>query len=232
MEEKKVVKGKVLHDVGKTFMSLAVIFGVIFATFYVTKSYYVEMNEESRIHLEGIIKARVYELDYTVERKDAIIKNMQKDIDSLYAKTSSLSEDLNIALAINEMHEQEQVSLIDVRGRYTYPDSVIKVYGFGLDTPEVMSIAYHEIGHHFWYNELTKNEQEEYVQIYENATEWVTEYAETSAVEDFAETFLYHILTKCQIGRFGDGGLMQRQEFMEKVGVNDAIEISLGSYCK
>ena len=56
---------------------------------------------------------------------------------------------------------------------------------------------WHEYGHHVWYTKLSKEQRQNYTNIYNNATEFVTTYAlEGGVKEDFAESFAYYMLGK------------------------------------
>ena len=57
--------------------------------------------------------------------------------------------------------------------------------------------SWHEYGHHVWYTKLSKEQKQNYTNIYNEATEFVTTYAiEGGVKEDFAESFAYYMIGK------------------------------------
>lgn len=57
----------------------------------------------------------------------------------------------------------------------------------------IVGIYAHEIGHHFWYMNLSEEEQEYYESAYEQDEYRPTLYANTSHKEDFADSFALYI---------------------------------------
>lgn len=49
----------------------------------------------------------------------------------------------------------------------------------------------HELGHRFWYTYMTDEDRAAWEELFESESLYVSKYAETSAVEDFAESFAY-----------------------------------------
>lgn len=74
----------------------------------------------------------------------------------------------------------------------------IHVYGQFLSWERLDYIWYHEKCHYYWYNELTYEEKEAYIHIYDNAEFFVNEYAQTEYQEDFAESCMYYIVSNLQ----------------------------------
>lgn len=65
-----------------------------------------------------------------------------------------------------------------------FPDKISPFYA--CDT------AMHEYGHYVWYVEMNDTQRQNWIRLYENSIldeRFVSSYAQTSAVEDFAETY-------------------------------------------
>jgi hypothetical protein len=97
-------------------------------------------------------------------------------------------------------------------GRYFTFSSNIAIYPKGTHPYQTSLYAHHEIGHYIWYEFMNDEQREEYTKIYENADEFVTDYAKTSVEEDFAETVMESVVITMDYDKLP----RDRQDFMKK----------------
>jgi hypothetical protein len=57
----------------------------------------------------------------------------------------------------------------------------------------IQDVYLHEYAHYIWYQKLEPKERCYYTTIYDNATEFISDYAETNVEEDFAETLRFYL---------------------------------------
>ena len=74
-------------------------------------------------------------------------------------------------------------------GTYWHDSQDAELYLKGLTSEESKYVAMHEVAHYFWFEKLTFNQRGAYRRVFNNATDYVSEYAKTNAREDFAETY-------------------------------------------
>ena len=218
---------KAVFELYKALMLLLIIGGSIFSTFYITQNYYVAHAEVTMDEMKQRNEAHIMSLNFDKIQQQVLIDALNEEVDDLYGKLSDTTQDLVLERAIIQIKTQKEVSLIDARGLYSYPSEILKVYGKGLETDEVISVAFHEAGHHFWYTELNPTQREEYELIVNSSNKSVSEYAKKNIAEDFAETFQSFIFARCQLVGFDE-----RQKFMEESGALSTIHYLFKDYCK
>lgn len=76
-------------------------------------------------------------------------------------------------------------------GAYSKETNLIFLFPKEHTTHEVTTVAMHEIGHYVFFKRLTANERQEFIKISNESNYFVTPYAQTNAIEDFAEMFSY-----------------------------------------
>lgn len=76
-----------------------------------------------------------------------------------------------------------------VSGFYNPVFDVVKLKVGNQSPDELMFTCLHEAGHQYWFKYLDKEGRKYYERIYNNATEYVSNYASTNVEEDFAETY-------------------------------------------
>lgn len=70
-----------------------------------------------------------------------------------------------------------------------FPDFQVIFVNIEYEEFKEENILWHELGHHWWYTELTDEEKERFAGMYWNKTSHITPYASTRVEEDFAEIF-------------------------------------------
>jgi hypothetical protein len=98
-------------------------------------------------------------------------------------------------------------------GGYLQHANVVMLFPKENTLNDVMYISSHEIGHYIWFIKLTEEERNEYIKIFNNSTENVTEYAKRNVQEDFAETFAWTVGYKI----YPEDVPYDRKEFFEKL---------------
>lgn len=74
---------------------------------------------------------------------------------------------------------------------YNKLDLIILRHYDNSDITEDMTVALHEIGHRIWYEYMTEEQREQWRELYDNSTIFISAYAKTDAEEDFAESFAH-----------------------------------------
>jgi|TARA_Y100000310_G_scaffold264194_1_gene274758 hypothetical protein len=83
-------------------------------------------------------------------------------------------------------------------GEYYNRTGNILIYTNNRSMENVVATCYHEIMHYYWnWNFLDGEAKEEYIQIYNNATTYVSKHAKKNVFEDFAETYVCFKAKKC-----------------------------------
>jgi len=72
-------------------------------------------------------------------------------------------------------------------------DTIYMYHDYFKNNKTGIKTLWHEYGHHIWFRILNNSERQEYSQIYENSTLFVSKYAlEGGCKEDFAESYAYY----------------------------------------
>jgi len=99
-----------------------------------------------------------------------------------------------------------------VSGRYFLNSQNIVLYTKS-ESPYLVGLnAHHEIGHYIWYKFLSDNLRTEYSDIFYNATEYISDYAETNEFEDFAETVSESVIISIDYSKIPE----DRRDFVKK----------------
>jgi hypothetical protein len=98
-------------------------------------------------------------------------------------------------------------------GGYLQHANVVMLFPKENTLNDVMYISSHEIGHYIWFTKLTEEERNKYIEIFNNSTEHVTEYAKRNVQEDFAETFAWTVEYRI----YPEYAPYNRKEFFEKL---------------
>lgn len=99
-------------------------------------------------------------------------------------------------------------------GWYYYPDSVFIHNAYicdGLSTKDTLRAKYHETGHYIWFNILTTEQRNKWKELYKEGN-FVSQYAETSPEEDFAETYTIFMIEGKLEPKFNS-----KQEFLRNI---------------
>lgn len=82
-------------------------------------------------------------------------------------------------------------------GTYNSNLNVIILYPDDYPAGTEFTVAAHEIGHYVYFQKLTKEQRDEWREIYEDSNSFISEYASTNELEDFAE--MYAGMTRCYV---------------------------------
>jgi len=79
-------------------------------------------------------------------------------------------------------------------GVYAVGSTTITILPMDRDAEDVERTFYHGLGHYIWYEKLKDFERNEYELIFNMTDEYVSDYAETRVIEDYAETYMEYRL--------------------------------------
>lgn len=104
-----------------------------------------------------------------------------------------ISVAINVALSIILLSEIGIIKFESNNGEYRYvgEDKII-LYVEGRNNEQVFDTFLHELGHKVYYQDLNESQREEYKEIYENQTKFISNYAKTEVEEGFAEDLMYY----------------------------------------
>jgi len=117
------------------------------------------------------------------------IKNRLDEIDPEYISILDKIVVLGKGIGQNYYHYAAGVVFSQI------PEKVIFVATAAYDK-EADSTILHEIGHILWFNYYSTDEQTKYIEEYNGETAHISQYAKTSAREDFAENFQFYARNK------------------------------------
>ena len=96
-------------------------------------------------------------------------------------------------------------------GSYSKELNLILVYPKDLNVDRLLYVASHEIGHYVYYKDMTADERNTYIKLYNDSNIKITEYSKVNDAENFAEEFAARI--SCTINK--DGGSLDRNAFFD-----------------
>lgn len=95
---------------------------------------------------------------------------------------------------------QQWPKLINAKGSFDLNDGFVTLYSFD-DKKMFYHVLYHEVGHYVFYAILAAQLKKRWVtQLYPRST-YISPYAKTSAMEDFAESYASFILEPSKLKR-------------------------------
>lgn len=107
------------------------------------------------------------------------------------AKIIQDNEDLKYKFASLQAKILTQDNLSDSTvAQYLPSTETIVLYTIKDDTlNETEKNFYHELGHKVWYEYMSDEQRDEYLFLFNQTTDFISEYAKTSEKEDFAENY-------------------------------------------
>ena len=118
---------------------------------------------------------------------------MTDAIDTNTISVRKIERSVNYLRSASTHCNQTQVTE-NTSGLYNPATTNIKIFSKGRRPHNVIRTAYHEVGHYVWYEWLSYSIRKEYRDIFNQTTEWVSDYAKTEVDEDFAETYMEYAL--------------------------------------
>lgn len=111
--------------------------------------------------------------------------------DKIIQTNKEQNQVINNLQKINTYYNIRQEN-INAMGEYYPTEKSIVLYTNNYSKEQIINTFFHELGHWQWYEKLTETQKNDYKTMFSNATNFVSEYAETSFEEDYAEN---HALT-------------------------------------
>lgn len=85
------------------------------------------------------------------------------------------------------------------------------------DSSEKEFATYHEVGHYYWHNHLTKKEKQKYIKEFNKAKSFFREYSSTDYEEDFADAYASKVTWTEVVGYKINLELRKRQKLTLKL---------------
>jgi hypothetical protein len=155
-------------------------------------SKYFLVNNENKL----IIQELKTENSYNKILNEKLSK-VEKDIYNLNYKLEEL--DNNLA--------ESQLNVTNPKQAGVYIDKTkqIRIHTSRISSLNNLNyVANHEIGHYIWFNELELDVKDKYSLIYDNATEFISEYSKKNVLENYAEEYENAMECKFNISKISE----------------------------
>ena len=143
------------------------------------------------------------------------IKDVKYQVANTIYESGQLKEELIDLRTALESNPDYLIALnrTEGKGGSYYTGSQNIVLYTGSRSPYIVGLdAHHEIGHYIWYEFFNDTLRHDYLEIYNLANEHISDYAETSVGEDFAETVSKSIVISINYSKIPE----DRQEFVKQ----------------
>lgn len=129
---------------------------------------------------------------------------------NLQGQIIEMQTDLNY---FRSVMDRDYTKTTNASGKYYPPSQNIALFTRGVPPHSVLRTAHHEIGHYIWFEWIGDKERVQYYDIFNRTDTYVSPYARTNALEDFAETIQEGMVCKLDVDKIpGD-----RKEIMMEV---------------
>ena len=105
-------------------------------------------------------------------------------------------------------------------GKYDPFLNIEIIYGKNYSLADLEFIGIHESSHKIWFNDISKEDINKYITIFNDSNIFVSDYAKTNAAEDFADTIAYNTHCEFDITTVPD----DRQEFFKNLKMKDIVK--------